>query len=134
MTKLCCVGLRHQWPSRFTYDSTSNQTQVVLPSLTLFVKSPSPLVSVQQRKQEQERARKAVEEKSAEVKREKEALSKKQELETAHAAEQAKRKKLKAEEERQVRMCLKTCTIGSCSTFPTPSHKKRVFSLSVVRL
>ena len=63
---------------------------------------------MQQRKEEQQRARKAVEEKSAQVKREKEALSKKQELETAQAAEQARREKLKVEEERQVRMCLKT--------------------------
>lgn len=44
-----------------------------------------------------------MEEKSAQVKREKEALSKKQELETARAAEQAKREREKAEEERQVR-------------------------------
>lgn len=83
--------------------------QYITPGTFAFVGpvyAPSSVASIRQRKEEQERARKAVEEKSAQVKREKEALSKKQELETAQAAEQAKREKMKAEEERQVQTCL----------------------------
>ncbi|CAM9839166.1 unnamed protein product, partial [Ectocarpus fasciculatus] len=57
-----------------------------------------------QREEAQERARKAFEEKSAEVRREKEALSKKQELETARAAEEAEQSRKQAEQERQARM------------------------------
>lgn len=86
-------------------------------TFALFCGNPL-LVSVQQRKEEQERARKAVEEKSAQVKREKEALSKKQELETAQSAEEAQREKRKVEEGRQVRMCLYTCKFGTVIISP----------------
>ncbi|CAB1106328.1 unnamed protein product [Ectocarpus sp. CCAP 1310/34] len=59
---------------------------------------------VQQREEAQESARKAFEEKSAEVQREKEALSKKQELETTRVAEEAEHNLKQAEQERQARM------------------------------
>lgn len=63
-----------------------------------------PRILTKQREEAQERARKALEEKSAEVKREKDALSKKQELETARAADEAEQGRKQAEQERQARM------------------------------
>ncbi|CAM9500016.1 unnamed protein product, partial [Pylaiella littoralis] len=60
--------------------------------------------------EEQERARRAVERKSAEVKRQKEALLKNQEMETAKAGAEAERNKKKAEQKRQARIKATTDT------------------------
>lgn len=75
-----------------------------------------PRILTKQREEAQERAQKAFEEKSAEVKREKEALSKKQELETARAAEEAEQSRKQAEQERQARMSV-LCVAGYRETY-----------------
>lgn len=110
----------------------SKSTGKISPSLAFFVLLHTYLPRVtsaqQRRKEEQERARKAVQEKSAQVKREKEALSMKQELETAQAEEQARRKKQNAQEERQVGLvrvfvCKHTCTEELDRSPQTPNYR-----------
>lgn len=92
-----------------------------------------PINLVQQKNEELERAQRAVEEKSAAVKREKEALSNKQELETAQAAKEAVRNKKRAEEERQV--CCSATLNTKCShrTAPIPNYGPRALCLAVVQ-